>query len=73
MKMTKPSANVSIVKHQGREYMFSYETCVAGWDEDGAFRTNKFHSRTTNKHISQYLGGADAREVDQDFCDAVGA
>ena len=39
--------------------LFSYETPVAGYDEHGAFRTDEQFSRTTSKHINQYLNGKD--------------
>lgn len=43
----------------GTRILFSYEKPVAGWDEDGAFRTWEHHSRTTTRHINEYLGGKD--------------
>ena len=43
----------------GTRVLFSYETPVAGWDDDGAFRTMEHYSPTTTRHINQYLGGKD--------------
>ena len=52
--------------------LFSYNTPVAGWDDKGAFRTNKHYSATTTKHINKYLGGKDiGRKVDQDYIDSI--
>ena len=52
--------------------LFSYDTPVAGWDDKGAFRTNKHHSATTTRHINKYLGGKDiGRKVDQSYIDGV--
>jgi hypothetical protein len=48
--------------------LFSYETPVAGWDQDGSFKTEQFYSRTTSKHINKYFDGqTDPRLVSQDY------
>jgi|TARA_R100000482_G_scaffold120833_1_gene66448 hypothetical protein len=48
--------------------LFSYETPVAGWDQDGPFKTEQFYSKTTSKHINKYFGGqTDPRLVSQDY------
>ena len=48
--------------------LFSYETPVAGWDQDGSFKTEQFYSRTTSKHINKYFAGqTDPRLVSQDY------
>ena len=41
-------------------------TAVAGWDDEGAFRTAKYWSSTTTRHINKYLGGIEAREISQE-------
>ena len=56
--------------------LFSYETPVAGWDDDGAFETETKYSVTTSKHISKYFGGPErrkqvARKVPQSFIDSL--
>lgn len=38
--------------------VFSYETPVAGWDDQGAFKTDTKFSATTSKHIRKALGAA---------------
>jgi hypothetical protein len=43
--------------------MFSYETPVAGYCEQGAFRTDEKFSVTTTKQINKYLGGKDVGRV----------
>ena len=74
MKIERPGCNMTVVKlKNGLELFYSYETCVGGWDGSGAFKTEKFWSRTTNKHLSKYFGGVTPREVAQDYCDALGA
>jgi len=48
--------------------LFSYDTPVAGWDEQGAFKTDRYYSKTTTKHINEYLGGKDiGRVVPQEY------
>jgi len=51
--------------------MFSYETPVAGWNEDGAFRTDEKFSVTTTKHINKYLAGASANIVPQKWIESI--
>ena len=40
--------------------LYSYETPVAGFCNEvgvrGYFKTNRFHSQTTTKHINKYFG-----------------
>ena len=48
--------------------LFSYKTPVAGWDEQGAFRTGQHYSSTTTKHINKYFGSKDiGRTVAQSY------
>jgi len=50
--------------------LFSYNTPVAGVDDQGLFRTDRKYSTTTSKHITQYLGGKDnGRVVPQSYID----
>ena len=52
----------------GIKVLYSYETPVAGYDVNGAFRTNTKYSVTTSRHINKYLGGRDVgRMVTQQF------
>ena len=52
--------------------LFSYQTPVAGYDDQGAFRSNDWFSMTTTKHINKYLGGKDVgREVDQSYIEGL--
>jgi len=51
---------------------FSYETPVAGWDNQGAFRTEEKYSKTTTKHVNEYLGGKDiGRTVSQQYINSL--
>lgn len=49
---------------------FSYETPVAAIDENGNhYRTEKYWSRTTSKHINGYLEGSKSAEMPQEWFD----
>ena len=54
------------------EETFSYQTPVAGYDDQGAFRTDTKYSVTTSRQINQYLGGKDVgRTVTQDYINSL--
>ena len=58
--------------NDGAVILFSYETPVAAQLAEGGFiKTSKKWSRTTSKHITQWLEGAQAVEVDQSELDAM--
>lgn len=60
IKLKQIKANMTeLTLDDGTKILFSYETPVAGWDNDGAFRTTEHYSPTTTRHINQYLGGKD--------------
>ena len=67
MKLKNIASNMTeLTLKNGNTVLFSYETPVAGWDENGSFRTTESFSMTTTKHINKYLGGKDiGRKVDQ--------
>jgi hypothetical protein len=70
MKLNPIGSNMTEVEVNGKSIMFSYQTPVAGYDDQGAFRTSTKYSVTTSKHINKYLGGSDVgRVVDQSFID----
>ena len=65
-------SNMNEVEINGKSVLFSYKTPVAGWDEQGAFRTEDWFSMTTTKHINKYLGGKDVgRKVPQSFIEGL--
>ena len=55
--------------NNGATNFFSYETPVAGFTPKvGHFRTETYYSRTTSKHINQYMKHApNVRTVDDSF------
>ena len=55
------SNQTEITFNNGTSIFFSYETPVAGHTLlDGYFKTDTYYSRTTSKHINQYLKHADS-------------
>jgi len=66
MKVNQIGHNqIEILKRNGR-FLVSYDTPVAGWvDGLGWIRTEEFHSKTTSKHINQWLGEIKAECVSQ--------
>ena len=69
MKLLQIGSNqTEITTAKGNRVLYSYETPVAAWTEQGAFRTSTKYSVTTSKHINSYLGGKDiGTEVDQQW------
>ena len=63
MKLKNIGSNMTEIEVNGKSIMFSYETPVAGYCEQGAFRTDEKFSVTTSKQINKYLGGKDVGRV----------
>ena len=72
MKLNPVGSNMNEVVVDGKSILFSYKTPVAGWADQGAFRTDEFFSVTTSKHINKYLGGKDiGRKVEQTYIEGL--
>ena len=72
MKLNPVGSNMNEVEVNGKSILFSYKTPVAGYDDEGAFRTDEFFSVTTSKHINKYLGGKDVgRKVEQTYIEGL--
>jgi len=72
MRLNNIGSNITEVVINNTTILFSYSTPVAGWDNEGAFRTAEHYSPTTTKHINKYLGGKDVgRVVTQSYIDGV--
>ena len=68
MKLKSIGSNMTELNYNSNSILFSYETPVAGFDSEGAFRTSEHYSPTTSKHINKYLGGSDVgRKVSQGY------
>jgi len=64
------ASNMTRLRKNGVEILFSYETPVAGYDEHGAFKTDTKFSSTTSRHIRKYCtangySSKQAREIPQ--------
>lgn len=55
----------------GTVVFFSYNTAVAARVGGNVFRTDKYWSRTTSKHINQWLDGNTAPEKPQAWFDSL--
>ena len=51
----------------GSEIFYSYNTPVAAQVAGELYKTKEYFSRTTSKHITQYLNGRKAEKVEQSF------
>ena len=72
MKLKTLANNQTIVElPNGIELFFSYQTPVAGRDAHGYFKTSRYYSRTTTRHINAYLDGRNAREMSQETIDGI--
>ena len=72
MRLKKLSGNSTLLQYgdlSKTEVLFSYETPVAiRWVGSGAvFVTEEKFSRTTSKHINQYLGDLEFKNVPQSW------
>ena len=75
MKLNPLGANkTEVTLASGAVVFFSYKTPVAAQLADGGFiKTSRKWSVTTSKHITQWLQGARAVEVDQSQLDSLAA
>jgi len=72
MKLKPIKSNMTELTVGNTTVLFSYRTPVAGYDDQGAFRTAQHYSVTTSRHINQYLGGKDVgRTVSQEYINSL--
>ena len=72
MKLRQVKSNVTELTIGETTIMFSYQTPVAGYDDQGAFRTDQHYSVTTSRQINQYLGGKEVgRIVPQEYINSL--
>lgn len=72
MKLKQLGSNQTLIQFSnGNEVFFSYETPVAGYDASRGIyeRTSEYHSRTTSRHINNYLKWVKGVEMPQDHFD----
>ena len=66
MKIKRLGASKTILAlSSGSEIFYSYDTPVAAQVSGELYRTKEYYSRTTSKHITQYLNGRNAEAVPQ--------
>ena len=72
MQIKPIASNMTELEVNNTTILFSYSTPVAGYSDEGAFRTDKWYSVTTSKHINKYLGGKHiGKVVPQSYIDAL--
>lgn len=72
MRLQQFGPNQTILHVRNAEIFFSYETPVAAFIPGrGYVRTDSYYSRTTSKHIDQYLRFRTAETVPQSFLDSL--
>ena len=71
MKIKRLGASKTLlILPSGSEAFYSYDTPVAFQMHSGEiFKTEEYYSRTTSKHITQYLNGREAEAVPQSMID----
>ena len=72
MKLEKIGVSKTLLTlSSGSEVFYSYNTPVAAQVAGDFYKTKEYYSKTTCKHISQYLNGRDAEEVEQSFINQI--
>lgn len=73
MKLRPIASNMTEVETEKATILFSYQTPVACYMNDGTgfYRTSHRFSVTTSKHINKWLDGAKASEREQSFFDSL--
>jgi len=70
MRIKSLGKNKTLVSIGDHEIFVSYETPVAGFISGlGYFKTNKYHSVTTSRHINEYLPAGEVTIIPQDTID----
>ena len=64
LRLRRVSNNQNILTLPNGDYLlFSYETPVAIWTDDGIFKTDIKFSTTTSRHINSFANGKIINEV----------
>ena len=69
MRIKPLNTNMTELEFPNARILFSYSTPVAACIAGACYRTAQFWSRTTSRHISKWLDGAQATERPQEFFD----
>ena len=65
------SKNVNELRVGDNLGLFSYKTLVAVYTRNGFYRIDEYYSRTTSKHINQWLGTSEAIEASSTELDSI--
>ena len=58
MKLTNKGSNETEIRFKnGNVFFFSYDTPVAAYINRKYYKTSKYHSQTTSRHINRFLHG----------------
>lgn len=71
MKLDPIAPNQTVVEIGNNTVFFSYKTPVAAYVDGRAYRTSKFWSMTTSRHINAWMGKGCGEEKPQEFFDAL--
>jgi hypothetical protein len=66
MQVNLLGANQTEVRQNDKVLFFSYKTLVAANVNGKFYKTNKFYSNTTSKHINKWLENRDVEIVSQE-------
>ena len=72
MKLIPYGSNQNLVEiNKDTEIFYSYKTAVAGKIKGKYYKTNEWYSRTTTRHINNYLGKLIYTECDPSFFESI--
>ena len=72
MKLIPYGSNQNLVKiNKDTEIFYSYKTAVAGKIKGKYYKTNEWYSRTTTRHINNYLGKLKFTECNPSFFESI--
>jgi len=64
MKIKPYASNMTVlVLNDGTEVLFSYQTPVACYTGSTYYKTERFYSATTSRHVNKWLTDAGVRDV----------
>jgi len=72
MKITKlGNQNATVIETNDKIVLFSYETPVAANVDGKLYKTDKFWSKTTSKHINQFVNNYPVETMPQQYFDTL--
>ena len=59
MQLNPIASNMTeITLANGKQVLFSYKTPVASWEDGQFYKTEKFWSKTTTRHVNKWINSA---------------